>query len=83
MGGGDEQRGDERGVCFEDIVDNVRRQRTEELLPVCTLPLQRIADSLGYSSQSSFTRSCRRWFGESPLTIRAKFAAEPRYSSAR
>lgn len=66
----------EQGVRFEEIVDNVRRRRTEELLPIHTLPLQRIADTLGYTSQSSFTRSCRRWFGAPPAALRERRLAE-------
>lgn len=62
----------ERNVCFEDIVDALRRQRTEELLPLANLPIQRIADSLGYAGHTSFTRSCRRWFGEAPLARRRR-----------
>lgn len=61
-------------VCFEDVIDNLRRRRAEQLLPLIALPLSRIADCLGYSSQSSFTRSCHRWFGESPLALRARLS---------
>ena len=57
---------------FEDITDKVRRRRAEEMLPLTALPLSRIAECLGYSSQTSFTRSCRRWFGESPQAMRAR-----------
>lgn len=62
----------ERNACFEDIVDAIRRRRAEELLPLANLPIQRIADSLGYTTHTSFTRSCRRWFGEAPLARRLR-----------
>lgn len=67
-----QRRLSEQNACFEDIVDHLRRQRAEELLPLTAVPLTRVADSLGYTSQTSFTRSCRRWFGESPKTVRAR-----------
>lgn len=59
-------------ACFEDIIDTLRRRRAEEMLSLTALPLTRIADCLGYSSQTSFTRSCHRWFGESPQALRAR-----------
>ena len=31
-----------------------------------------IASMLGYSEQSSYTRACRRWYGESPRQLRAR-----------
>ncbi len=58
--------------CFEDIVDSLRRRRAEELLPLEALPLQRVSDYLGYTSQTSFTRACRRWFGVSPRALRKR-----------
>lgn len=64
----------DQGMCFEDVLDQLRRQLAEELLPMFDVPLARIADSLGYTSQTSFTRSCRRWFGDSPKTLRARYA---------
>ena len=61
-----------RGLCFEDIIDGLRRARAEEYLPYTEIPLTQVADLLGYTSQSSFTRACRRWFGEPPQVLRRK-----------
>jgi len=72
----------ELGTCFEDIVDGIRRQRAEEMLPMTAMPLQSIADFLGYSSQTSFTRACRRWFGEPPQALRSRSGRAPRVTSA-
>lgn len=63
-------------TCFEDIIDRLRRSRAEKMLPLTALPLTRIAESLGYSSQTSFTRSCHRWFGESPQALRTRLSKE-------
>lgn len=60
----------EQGIYFEDIVDQVRRARALELLPYTEIPLQQVANLLGYDEQSSFNRACKRWFGKSPLVIR-------------
>jgi AraC-like DNA-binding protein len=46
------------------------------------MPLQSIADFLGYSSQTSFTRACRRWFGEPPQALRSRSGRAPRVTSA-
>jgi AraC-like DNA-binding protein len=34
------------------------------------VPLNRIAELLGYTEQSVFSRSCRRWFGATPSALR-------------
>jgi AraC-like DNA-binding protein len=60
-----------QGLNFEDIVDDLRRQRATELLPIIGMPMMRVAECLGYSGQASFTRSCRRWFGKTPKALRA------------
>jgi AraC-like DNA-binding protein len=54
------------GMAFETIVDNVRRERAEELLSESGLSMARVAAQLGYHEQSSFNRACRRWFGRAP-----------------
>lgn len=62
----------ESGLVFEDIVDSVRRERALHLLKDSRLSMARVATQLGYAEQTSFNRSCRRWFGEPPLRIRGK-----------
>jgi AraC-like DNA-binding protein len=54
------------GASFEAIVDNVRRERAEELLSESRLSMAEVAARLGYHEQSSFNRACRRWFGRAP-----------------
>ncbi|MFI5657938.1 AraC family transcriptional regulator [Streptomyces sp. NPDC051684] len=65
------------GTTFQEIVDDVRRDLADRYLRTTTMPLAQLADVLGYSEQSSFTRSCRRWFGCSPHTHRAATAQPP------
>jgi AraC-like DNA-binding protein len=61
-----------QGYKFEDIIDNRRRALAEEFLPHTEIPLTEIAYLLGYGDPSSLTRSCRRWFGESPRVMRGQ-----------
>ncbi|MHB2133979.1 AraC family transcriptional regulator [Pseudomonas aeruginosa] len=58
------------GLHFEDIVDELRRKRAENLLPQTHIPLTELAFLLGYGDPSSLTRACKRWFGKSPQLLR-------------
>lgn len=60
------------GTTFEALLDDTRRTVATELLATPGIPLSDIANQLGYSEQSSLTRSCRRWFGASPLAVRRR-----------
>lgn len=58
------------GLHFEDIVDQLRRARAEQLLAQTHIPLTEVAFLLGYNDPSSLTRACRRWFGKAPQVLR-------------
>lgn len=60
----------EQGLHFEDILDGLRRYRTQEYLREPNVSLGEIGAMLGYNEQSSFSRACRRWFGASPKRLR-------------
>ncbi|NEC06370.1 AraC family transcriptional regulator [Streptomyces sp. SID7909] len=62
------------GTTFQEIVDDVRRELADRYLRTTKMPLAQLADVLGYSEQSSFSRSCRRWFGSSPQAHRTAAA---------
>ncbi|MEV0743910.1 AraC family transcriptional regulator [Streptomyces sp. NBC_01220] len=62
------------GTTFQEIVDDVRRELADRYLRTTGMPLAQLADVLGYSEQSSFSRSCRRWFGCAPQAHRAASA---------
>lgn len=55
---------------FDQLLDDVRRASATKLLIDTDLPLSMIAQQLGYSEQSSLSRSCRRWFGASATKVR-------------
>lgn len=58
------------GTTFDELTDQVRRQVVDDLLADPDLALVDVAHRLGYSEQSSLTRSCRRWFGQTPVARR-------------
>lgn len=60
----------EEGYRYEDLLDNERRQQAERYLAESGLPMVQIAGLLGYTEQSTFSRSCQRWFGTTPKKYR-------------
>jgi AraC-like DNA-binding protein len=63
--------GDE-GVSFQQLVDEVRRERALELVGDAGRPLGDVAFQLGYAELSPFLRAFRRWTGTTPATWRAR-----------
>lgn len=62
------------GGGFAEIVDAQRRELAEHHLADPEMALAHIASLLGYSEQSAFTRSFRRWYATSPRAYRAALA---------
>lgn len=60
------------GKTFEEIVNETRKSRAEELMKRPELTLTDIAYQLGFSEPSSFTRAAQRWFGRAPSAQRQK-----------
>jgi AraC-like DNA-binding protein len=58
------------GTSFEAIRDGIRRETVEHYLCHTNMPLSQVAGMAGYSEQAILSRSCRRWFGHSPRSIR-------------
>ncbi|MDK2124179.1 AraC family transcriptional regulator [Parachitinimonas caeni] len=56
-------------TTFQTLLDEVRRGQASELLAV-RLPIDSIAELLGYRDPSNFGRAFRRWFGMSPSAYR-------------
>jgi len=57
---------------FEDIREDVRQQAALRYLCETRIPLTQLASLLGLSEQSALTRSCKRWFGETPSRVRGR-----------
>jgi AraC-like DNA-binding protein len=53
-------------TSFEDLVDDIRRERARDLLRYTDMPMGQLAGALGYSEQSVLTRACQRWFDRTP-----------------
>ena len=61
-----QRRLQERGTSLQQITDRARRRLAFKYLEQCALPLAQVSDMLGFADQSSFTRTCKRWFGRTP-----------------
>ncbi|MFJ9712877.1 AraC family transcriptional regulator [Streptomyces sp. NPDC101234] len=66
----------ESGMSFEEILDDVRREMAWDL-SATGMQVSQIATMLGYSETSSYTRACRRWYGETPRQLRARRHTAP------
>ncbi len=56
----------QEGTAFNEILEGVRFEIGQQLVAETLLPLSIIADALGYSEGSAFTRAFRRWSGHAP-----------------
>ena len=61
----------EQGTSFSSVLDNLRRELSDELLADRKLSVSEVAFLLGYSEPSAFQRAFRRWRGISPARFRA------------
>ena len=55
---------------YQELLDDVRSEQAAWLLTETTLPIERIAEQLGYQDTSNFSRTFRRWFQTTPLAMR-------------
>lgn len=60
----------EHGTSFTRLVDEHRRDTAMLLLSSDDLPIEAVADRVGYSDAANFTRAFRRWTGVSPRAFR-------------
>jgi AraC-like DNA-binding protein len=58
------------GVNFRELRENIRHRLAQHYLADPRLQLAEIAQLLGYSEQSAFTRAFRRWCGQTPHRYR-------------
>jgi AraC-like DNA-binding protein len=59
------------GVRCQDLIERERQKHAARYLADPRFHLSQIAVLLGYTEQSTFNRSCRRWFGKTPRQYRA------------
>jgi AraC-like DNA-binding protein len=67
----------EAGTSYQRVLDGVRRELALEQLRSNTVPLERVAHSLGFGDVRSFRRAFKRWTGYTPGLARAKNRALP------
>ena len=60
----------ERGVSFQPLLAEVRMQNAERMLRESALPVTQIAEQLGFSEISAFTRAFRSHAQQSPRAFR-------------
>ncbi|MBU7436215.1 AraC family transcriptional regulator [Paraburkholderia fungorum] len=65
----------EVGHTFRELFEAARMDEAFHLLTQSSLSLSQIADNLGYSEPSAFSRAFRNWFGVSPGQQRSKAPA--------
>lgn len=70
-----QRRLEKEGVTFDDLRDRIRKEKAEYYLSQTQAPLSQVAGIIGYSEQSILSRSCQRWFGQSPREYRASHPA--------
>ncbi len=60
------------GMNFNKVRSDVRMQIALRYLTTTSVSIERIADIVGYSDQTTFTRAFREWKGHTPNEIRQK-----------
>ena len=61
-----------RGMSYQGIVDDVRAGLARSYLESSRLSVEAIAERLGFSEPTSFSRAFRRWTGMSPREFRKR-----------
>lgn len=61
----------QEGVTFASLLEQVRRERALTYMRDKTKPLVEIAEQLGFSELSAFSRAFKRWMGTSPAEYRS------------
>ena len=72
-----QRRLDDSGHTFSELINEVRRELVLRYMKNSRYPLRRIAELLGYSMLSSFSRWFAAQFGVAPVVWRAKHSVLP------
>lgn len=65
------------GTRYQALLDEVRQALAEELLETGMLPVEDVAQRLGYAESSSFIHAFKRWRGETPVQYRDRVRRRP------
>ena len=66
----------QEGTSFQQLKDVIRRDRAIYLLSQKAVAITEVAERLGYSDPTVFTRAFRSWTGDSPQTFRKRLQME-------
>ena len=66
-----QRRLSERSLTFQGVLDDLRRDLAIPHVKSGKLPLEAVAELLGYSRATAFYRAFRRWTGTTPRALRA------------
>lgn len=58
------------GQSFRQLIEDIRKERSQHLLLKTSMTIVEIALELGYSDPPNFTRAFKQWFGCSPQSYR-------------
>jgi AraC-like DNA-binding protein len=69
------------GTSFQQVKDEVRRDRLLYYLAKTDLPFGSVSEKLGFTEQAVMSRRCREWFASSPTALRMamRLAAHPKF----
>lgn len=62
----------EKGTTFGDLLDEVRKRDSQQLLLSGDRSIEEIAARVGYADPSNFRRAFQRWTGQSPTEYRQR-----------
>ncbi|QHS08815.1 AraC family transcriptional regulator [Sinimarinibacterium sp. NLF-5-8] len=65
-----QRRLEQEGAVFTGLVDAARRDQALRWLTESDVPIAHVAEIIGLSDQAVLTRSCKRWFGQTPKQVR-------------
>ena len=68
------RRLEEFGTGFQQLVDESRFEIARQMLEKTALSVDQIAEAIGYTGASAFTRAFRRWSGTTPAVWRTRDA---------
>lgn len=63
---------EQEGTSFERVLNGMRADMAKHLLKNTDKSITAIAFELGFTDPSTFSRAARRWFSDTPLSIRRK-----------
>lgn len=67
----------QEGTNFAALCEQVRESMAEQLLGMRRMPVEHVAERLGYAETSSFIHAFKRWKGVTPHAYRSRLRAVP------